>query len=118
MEIKQFICINCPLGCHLSVEMKNGKAVSVSGNTCARGKTYGLQEAVAPQRVLTCLMRASNREKPFSIKTDRPIPKELLFQCANEIYQVRPEAPIYMGDVVIHNLCGTGADVLATQDLG
>ena len=117
MEKKQFICINCPLGCHLSVTMEDGKAVSVSGNTCKRGETYGLQEAVAPQRVLTCLMRAGDREKPFSVKTSRPIPKELLFKCADEIYRTRPAAPIVMGDIVIHDLCGTGADVLATQEL-
>lgn len=117
MKTKQFICINCPLGCRLSVTMADGKAVSVSGNTCKRGEDYGLQESMAPQRVLTCLMRASDREKPFSVKTSRPIPKEMLFKCASEIYRTYPAAPIAMGDIVIHDLCGTGTDVLATQDL-
>lgn len=117
MEVKKFICINCPLGCHLTVETEAGQVLSVSGYSCKRGDTYARQEAVAPERVLTCLMRASNRQKPFSVKTSRPVPKELLFRCADTIYRTRPEAPIAQGQVVIHDLCGTGADVLATQEL-
>lgn len=117
MEEKEFICINCPMGCRLKVTLDGGEVVSVTGNTCKRGETYGRQEAVSPQRVLTCLMRASNRGKPFSVKTSKPVPKGMLFRCADEIYRTRPSAPVSMGDVVIRDLCGTGADVLATQDL-
>lgn len=117
MEEKRFICINCPLGCHLTVRTEGSQVIQVQGNSCKRGETYARQEAVAPKRVLTCLMRAGNRKIPFSVKTSRPVPKELLFRCADTIYRTRPEAPVAMGDVVIHNLCGTGADVLATQDL-
>ncbi len=117
MEEKQFICINCPMGCRLTVSLAEGQAVSVAGASCRRGEAYGRQEAVAPMRVLTCLMRPANREKPLSVKTSAPVPKELLFRCANQIYATHPQAPIPMGSVVIHDLCGTGADVLATQDL-
>lgn len=117
MEEKKFICINCPLGCRLTVKLEDGEVTKVLGNSCNRGELYGRQEAIAPKRVLTCLMRASNRQKPFSVKTVGPIPKEMLFRCAQIIYDTRPEAPVFMGDVVIHNICGTGVDVLATQDL-
>lgn len=117
MNEKQFICINCPMGCHLTVSLEDGKAVSVSGASCKRGEAYGLQEAVSPMRVLTCLMRPANRKKPLSVKTSAPVPKELLFRCANEIYRTHPQAPISMGSVVVHDLCGTGVDVLATQNL-
>ena len=116
MSEKEFICINCPMGCRLHVQM-DGEEIVVSGNACKRGEVYGKQEAVAPKRVLTCLMRASNRPRPFSVKTSAPVPKESLFRCANEIYTTRPAAPLAMGEVVIRDLCGTGADVVATQDL-
>lgn len=105
------------MGCRLSVSLQSGAVIAVAGNACKRGETYARQEAVAPNRVLTCLMRSANRAKPFSVKTSCPVPKELLFRCASEIYRTRPKAPITMGDVVIKNLCGTGADVLATQSL-
>ena len=36
---KELICICCPMGCHLSVDIENKK---VNGNTCKRGEVYGL----------------------------------------------------------------------------
>lgn len=116
MSEKEFICINCPMGCRLRVQLDGGN-ITVSGNACKRGEAYGKQEAVEPKRILTCLMRASNRTRPFSVKTSVPVPKEALFRCANAIYETRPAAPLDMGEVVIRDLCGTGADVVATQDL-
>ncbi len=117
MEKKEFICINCPMGCRLMVKMKGGEVEEVLGNSCKRGEVYGRQEAIEPKRVLTCLMRTSNRKKPFSVKTFGPIPKKMLFKCAQLIYDTRPEAPISMGDTIIPDICGTGVDVLATQDV-
>ena len=32
MERKELICIGCPLGCNLTVEMDGGQVVSVNGN--------------------------------------------------------------------------------------
>ena len=40
MERKELICIGCPLGCNLTVEMDGGQVVSVNGNTCKRGDDY------------------------------------------------------------------------------
>ena len=37
------ICINCPMGCPLTIEEINGEVV-VKGYTCLRGKKYGEQE--------------------------------------------------------------------------
>ena len=40
MEKRELICIGCPLGCMLTVEMNDGAVVNVTGNTCPRGKVY------------------------------------------------------------------------------
>ena len=40
MDKRELVCIRCPLGCMLSVQMEGDKVVSVSGNTCPRGKEY------------------------------------------------------------------------------
>ena len=32
-------CINCPVGCRMTVTLENGAFVSVSGNTCKRGES-------------------------------------------------------------------------------
>lgn len=33
MEKRELICIGCPLGCMVTVEMENGEVKSVTGNT-------------------------------------------------------------------------------------
>ena len=50
---KQFVCISCPMGCPLRVWEENGE-VKVEGNTCPRGKAYGIQEFTAPMRTVRC----------------------------------------------------------------
>ena len=47
MEIKEFTCIRCPMGCALRAEVEDGKVVRVTGNTCKRGEDYAQQEAEA-----------------------------------------------------------------------
>lgn len=114
---EELICINCPMGCRLTVALEDGAVTSVSGNLCPLGADYAKQEAVCPMRVLTSLMRARGDGKPFSVKSDRPVPRSLLFNCVAEIYKTRPIPPLACGDVVIANICGTGANIVSTQDV-
>ena len=44
MEEKNLICINCPLGCPLTVTLEGGEVKTVSGNTCPRGEAYARKE--------------------------------------------------------------------------
>lgn len=120
VKIKQLICINCPMGCRLNVEMDENKVLSVTGNICKRGEKFARQEAVEPLRILTSLMRIEGCEKPFSVKTSLPIPKRMLFDCINQIFShpvKRSKLPIHVGDVIISNVCGSGANVIATQEI-
>lgn len=105
------------MGCRLTVEIEDGKAVAIAGQSCKRGVDYARQEAVAPLRVLTGNMKAAGCARPFSVRTDRPVPKEMLRACAQELKRHRPAPPVAMGDIVIENLLGTGCNVVATQDL-
>jgi len=107
----QIICIQCPNGCELTVV---GNAVS--GHRCARGYQYGLQESHNPVRVLTATMKAEGCEKPFAVKSDKPVPKDMVRKCAAELKNHHPKAPIHIGDVVIENILETGANIVATQD--
>lgn len=112
----EMICINCPRGCLMQIT-SNGNDISVSGNYCSKGVTYAKQETTSPQRVLTVLMRPEGAERPLSVRTDRPVPKELLKKCARTIYGTHPNLPVKYGDILIENLCGTGANVIATADM-
>lgn len=113
---EDLLCINCPAGCRMKA-VWDGAAWKVSGNQCRRGELYAVQELTDPRRVLTCLMRVRGYEKPVSVKTDRGVPKKTLLDCAREIYRNPANGPVCAGDVLIRNILGTGADVIATRDL-
>ena len=117
---KQMICINCPVGCRMKVVLSGGQVCKVSGKQCRRGEEFVGEEAVAPKRDLTCLMRVEGKTKPFSVKTSAPVPKRLLFACAEEIFShpvSQEKLPIHIGDVILADVSGSGADIISTQEV-
>lgn len=114
--MKNLICIVCPKGCHLQVDEEHGYAVT--GNSCPRGAEYGKNELLHPTRVLTSTVRVEGGlHRRLPVKTTAPIPKELLFQAMEALNGVCLTAPVTVGQVVIHDLLGTGVDVVATRDM-
>ena len=55
-EEKVVTCINCPMGCRVTVRFEDGEIVSVEGQTCKRGETYARQECVEPRRMVTAVL--------------------------------------------------------------
>ena len=108
-------CINCPVGCRMTVNVEDGKVVSVTGNSCKRGVTYAAQESVAPMRMVTAVVPVTGRKMPVSVKTRTPIPKGQITACMRSIMALRLVPPVRMGDVVAPDVCGTGVDVIATK---
>ena len=114
--MKELICIVCPKGCHLTVDEENGYAVS--GNNCPRGEEYGKNEVIAPKRTITSTVKVSGGLYPrLPVKTDKPIPKELIFEAMKLLDAVELTAPVKVGDVVIENVLGTGANFIATRNM-
>ncbi len=113
----EITCINCPVGCRLTVELENGQVVSVTGNTCPRGVTYARQECVDPLRMVTAVIPVEGSAAPLSVKTRTPIPKKAIKNCMMELANAKLTAPIKAGDVVVANICGTGVDVIATKSV-
>lgn len=120
MEIQELICISCPLGCPLRVEVDaQGQVVSVSGNTCKRGEEYGRKEVTAPTRTVTSTVLVEGGTAPVvSVRTLGDIPKGQIFPCMEEIRKARVQAPVKIGDVVLENVAGTGVNVVATREIG
>lgn len=114
MSEKSITCVGCPMGCRLSVRLEHGKVVSVDGAGCGRGAVYARQECVCPTRMVTSLVRVRGRRAPLSVKTSRPIPKEKIFDCLEIIHRVEAIPPVRIGDALAKDVCGTGADVVAT----
>ena len=112
---KEFVCISCPVGCRLTVWDDEGE-VKVEGNTCARGKTYGVQEFTAPMRVVTSSVPVKyGTQNMCSVKTDAPVPKGMVEDVLNVIRAATVKAPVMVGDVLLKDVAGTGANVVATR---
>ena len=116
---REMICVSCPIGCQLSVELDdNGTVNSVTGNTCKRGEKYAVDECTNPVRMLTTTMKVNGGSLPvISVKTSSPIPKGKMFECMKEINKEVVDAPIRMGAVLISNICDTGVDIVATNEV-
>ena len=115
MEKIEMICINCPLGCSLTVE-RNGEDFKVSGNTCPRGAKYAVNELPHPVRTLTTTVAIGNREGAYlPVKTSKPISKSKLFEAMALVNATKAQAPVKIGDVIIANMLGE-ADLVAASD--
>ena len=117
METHELICIGCPLGCPLRVEVNDAReVVSVSGNTCKRGEEYGKREVTAPTRTVTSTVRVLGGKAPVvPVRTAVDIPKEKIFDCMEEIRKAEITAPVKIGDTVIENIAGTGVNLVAAK---
>lgn len=108
-------CIICPRGCTLTVSDESG-TLTVEGQTCPRGKRYGIEECTHPVRTVTSSVRVGNRESTMvSVKTTEPVAKEDIFTVMEAIRHAVATAPVHRGDVLLHHICGT--DIIATRDV-
>lgn len=118
METRNLTCINCPLGCALTVEMNGETIIQVKGNTCKRGEVYARREVTAPVRMVTSTVRVTGGTLPvLSVKTREPIPKEKIFACVRELKRICLQAPVRIGDVVLVDVADTGVDIVATKSV-
>jgi CxxC motif-containing protein len=112
----ELICIVCPQGCHLKVDP--AKNFEVSGHTCERGENYGKQEIGSPTRVITSTVCISGAELPrLPVKTDKPIPKEKIFDAMKLLDGLEMKGPVRTGTVIVKDICGTGANFVSTRSL-
>ena len=110
------IRITCPKGCHLSVDEENGYAVT--GNSCPRGAEYGKNELLQPVRVVTSTVRIDGAMLPrLPVKTDRPLPKEKMFDCMALIDSITVQSPVKVGQVLAANILGTDVNIVAAKTL-
>lgn len=119
MTKREMVCVSCPIGCAITVELDdNNEVVSVTGNTCKRGDAYARQECTHPERMLTSTVKVEGGRLPVvPVKSAKPIPKEMLFDCMTEINKVTLKAPVRIGDTVLCNILGTGIDIVATNEV-
>lgn len=113
---KNITCTRCPMGCTLTVTEESG-VLTVTGQGCPRGEEYGRSEYTCPVRTLTTTVLVTGGAEPLlPVRTDRPIPKEKLFDCMEIVRSLRVAAPVSAGQILLENIAGTGADLVACAD--
>ncbi|MBD3211780.1 MAG: DUF1667 domain-containing protein [Candidatus Lokiarchaeota archaeon] len=116
--IKTIRCIVCPTGCEIEVKETPEGEVTFEGYTCKRGLEYAKQEFYEPKRVLTTTIRVVNGFLPLvPVRVDKAIPKEKLNDALEEIAKTVVKAPIKMGDILIENVVGQDANIIASRDM-
>lgn len=111
----EMICINCPMGCMMTVEQKDGE-INVRGNGCKRGIQYAIEECTAPTRILTSSVYVIGGNFPVvPIKTERAVPKDKLFEILQVLKSITCSAPIEIGQVIVENVLGLGINIIATK---
>lgn len=113
--VKEYICIACPVGCHLELKDENGE-IEVSGNKCPRGDKYAREEYVAPKRVVTATCNTEGLER-VPVKTTDAILKEHIPGLLKDLYELKLKLPIERNAVIFSNYKDTGVDVVTTHSM-
>ena len=114
---KEIICTICPIGCIISVEGEGEDITSIKGYSCNRGIEYGKNEFAHPVRILTTTVKVADSNLLLPVRSSKPIPKELIMECMGEIKKIEVSAKVKRYDVIIPNICGSSADIVATGSL-
>ena len=101
----ELTCVECPMGCKITVTEINGKK-EFSGYTCPRGKLYAENEVVDPKRVVTSTVKTTSG-KVVPVKTDRPISKKDMFKVMKVINSTVCSLPVKTGDIIIKDVFGS-----------
>ncbi len=116
MTERSLVCISCPIGCRLTVVEDPPGTIAVSGNKCARGEVYGREEMLSPKRVVTAtVLTDSSTMRRLPVKTTAPLAKELIPGLLSGLYRMRVPLPVRCGQVILHDLEGSGIDLVATR---
>jgi CxxC motif-containing protein len=113
--LKEITCTVCPIGCNIFIESEKNNIISVKGYGCSRGIEYGKNEFLYPVRILTTTVKAAEDNILIPVRSSKPIPKEMLMECMSEIKKIRVTGNVKQYDIIISNICGSDADMVATR---
>ena len=118
MSIREMTCVVCPAGCRLTVTLGgDGRIEKIEGFTCARGRAYAESEVTHPVRTLTStvLLETEAGRKMLPVRTDKPIPKEKMFEAMEIIRKTKRRAPVEGGEVLIRDFIEPGTNLIACR---
>ncbi len=114
---KDIICIVCPKGCQIKVNIDENGNITTTGNTCKRGEVYAMAECTNPVRVITTTVVAQNG-KVIPVKTTTAVAKESVVDCMKAINNIHPTIEqCKFGNIICQNILNTGADIIITAPI-
>lgn len=113
--MKEYTCIVCPNGCHLTYDEKTDV---VTGNKCPRGVEYARSEFHHPVRSVCSTIKTTVKGYPvISVRTKGDIDKDKIFDLMKEINKIVITDYLTIGTVVMKNALNSGVDVITTTDM-
>lgn len=114
-----YLCIGCPLGCHLEVCQQDASdPLKVEGHACRRGWDYALKEHTAPERMVASSVKITGSSwSRLPVKTLTAVPKDQIQRVCHALRDVVVQAPVRVGQVIVADVAGLSVDVVATRTL-
>ena len=117
-EEREVTCIQCPMGCKIAVEIYRQEVLGTKNAGCSRGVEYAIKEIKSPVRDFFSTIKVNNGKTPMlSVRSTKPVPKDLLLVCAIEISKLTVQAPIRIGSVIVKDILNSGIDIIATKNI-
>jgi CxxC motif-containing protein len=119
--IRTLTCIVCPVGCDMVLTLADQAAgspeiLAIEGAGCQRGRDYAAAELQNPLRIVTSSVLVIQGDQPLaSVRLTRPIPREKIPAIMAILRQLRIQAPVAIGQVIMHNILDLDSDVIATR---
>lgn len=114
--MKEMVCIVCPNSCRLMVEEADGQ-IHVTGNQCNRGESFAKTELTSPVRTFSTTVCTAWPSVPvLPVRVSKEVPRDKIFAIMDVINHITVRNPVRRGDVIVENVLGLGADVIATSD--
>lgn len=106
------------MGCYLTVEYVEKTVQKVTGNRCNVGLDYAEKEISNPERTLTTTVKVKCGHLPLvSVRTNKPLSKDRIFDTMNLLAKIEVEAPIKIGETIVQNVFDTKINIVATKNI-
>jgi CxxC motif-containing protein len=122
MSKKEMTCIVCPNGCQLEASFENSgpglQVTEITGHLCEKGPVWAEQELTHPVRTVISSVQVDGGDLPLvSVRTDAPVPRNMIFDVMKAIKAAKTTAPVAIGQVLIRQPAGTGCNIIATKNI-
>ncbi len=112
-----FTCIVCPTSCPVSAEWNDTELLNIDHAQCKLAWDFIRGEIFDPRRTVTTTVIVEGADLPLvSVKTDAPVPKQVVLEVMDHLAGVTVRAPVGIGDVIVSNVLETGSNIVATRE--